>query len=78
MNGIIWKDKDMTKQECAIVMAHTGICMLTGNDFSIFHKYVEDIMQRPVYTHELGIPSIAEEIKECSKADFLRLCTEAK
>ena len=56
----------MTKQECAIVMAHTGICMLTGNDFSIFHKYVE------------GIPSIAEEIKECSKADFLRLCAEAK
>ena len=78
MNGIIWKAKDMTKQECAIVMAHTGICMLTGNDFSIFHKYVEDIMQRPVYTHEFGIPSIAEEIKECSKADFLRLCAEAK
>ena len=30
----------MTKRECAIVMAHTGITMLTGDDFDIFHKYV--------------------------------------
>ncbi len=68
----------MTKQECAIIMAHTGICMLTGNNLNIFHKYVEDIMQRPVYTHEFGIPSVVEEIKERSKADFLKLCAEAK
>ena len=67
----------MTKQECAIVMAHTGICMLAGEDFSIFHKYVEDIMGRPVFTHEMGIGAIADEIKEKSKADFLELCRSA-
>lgn len=67
----------MTKHECAIVMAYTGKCMLTGNDFNIFHKYVEDIMGRPVYTHEMGIPTIVDEIKEKSKKDFLELCANA-
>ena len=38
----------MTKHECAVVMAHTGICMLTDKDFGIFHEYVENIMGRPV------------------------------
>lgn len=67
----------MTKQECAIIMAHTGICMLTGADFGIFHEYIEKIMDRPVYTHELGIEEISEQIKEKSLNDFLRLCEEA-
>jgi len=68
----------MTKRECAIVMAYTGICMLTGEDFSIFHKYVEDIMERPVLTHELGIWNIANEIKERSRNDFYKLCRSAE
>ena len=67
----------MTKKECAIVMAHTGICMLAGEDFQIFHKYVENIMGRPVYTHEMADPTIANEIKEKSTNDFLLLCQEA-
>ncbi len=67
----------MTKRECAIVMAHTGICMLTDGDFQIFHEYVEKIMGRPVWTHEMGIPEVAEEIKQKSLADFLELCKNA-
>jgi len=67
----------MTKRECAIVMAYTGVCMLTGEDFSIFHKYVEDIMERPVLTHELGIWNIANEIKERSRDDFIELARRA-
>lgn len=62
----------MTDKEKAIVMAHTGICMLTGKKFQIFHKYVEDIMNRPIMTHEIGC--LADEIKEKSKADFIALC----
>ena len=68
----------MTKHECAIVMAHTGICMLAGDDFKIFHKYVEDIMGRPVFTHEMGIENVADEIKEKSKTDFIELCKNAR
>lgn len=66
----------MTDREKAIVMAHTGICMLTGDKFRIFHKYVEDIMGRPVFTHELGW--LGNEIKEKSKADFIALCEESE
>ncbi len=64
----------MTDREKAIVMAHTGICMLTGDKFRIFHKYVEDILGRPIMTHEFA--PLADEIKEKSKADFIALCAE--
>ncbi len=48
--------------------------MLTGDKFQIFHKYVEDIMGRPIMTHEIGL--LANEIKEKSKADFIALCAD--
>ena len=62
----------MTDREKAIVMAYTGVCMLTGDKFEIFHKYVEDIMGRPVMTHEIGI--LSNVIKEKAKEDFITLC----
>lgn len=68
----------MTKQECAIIMAYTGICMLTGNEFSVFHEYIEKLMNRPVYTHELANKEVWEEIKKKSEDDFMNICKEAK
>ena len=62
----------MTDKEKAVIMAHTGVCMLTGDKLNIFYKYVEDIIGRPVYTHELIY--LEDKIKEKSKADFLKLC----
>lgn len=64
----------MTDQEKAIVMAYTGVAMLSGDKFSIFHKYIEDICGRPIWTHELANANVINEIKEKSKPDFLRLC----
>lgn len=66
----------MTDKEKAIVMAYTGICMLVDDKFQIFHKYVEDIMGRHVHTIEMGMESVANEIKEKSRNDFLKLCAE--
>ena len=66
----------MTDREKAIVMAYTGTTKLTGEKFSIFHKYIEDILDRPVWTHELADRCVWEEIKEKSKSDFLELCKE--
>lgn len=66
----------MTDKEKAIVMAYTGACMLTGDKFQIFHEYVEDIMGRPVYTHELANKAVEDEIKEKAKDDFIALCEE--
>lgn len=67
----------MTKNEAAVIMAFTGQVMLTGEDFDIFHKYIEHILERPVYTHELGNESVWDEIKEKSKNDFLDICKNA-
>lgn len=64
----------MTDKEKAVIMAYTGVCMLTGDKFQIFHKYIEDIMGRPIMTHEIGL--LEDIIKEKSKVDFIALCEE--
>ena len=56
----------MTKREGAILSAYTG-CLLC--DFNDFHKYIEELLGRPVFTHE--IPELTEEIKERSRTDFI-------
>lgn len=66
----------MTDKEKAIVMAYTGVCMLKGDKFKIFHNYVEELMNRPVYTHEIGF--LNHEIKTRSRKDFLKLCEESE
>ena len=67
----------MTKQECAIVMAYTGTVMLTSDNLGIYYKYLQEILGRPVYTHELAFREIQKQIKEKSTDDFLKLCREA-
>lgn len=64
----------MTDKEKAIVMAYTGVSMLTGDKLNIFYEYVEKLMGRPGYTHELAL--FADEIKEKAKDDFIKLCEE--
>lgn len=63
----------MTKQEAAIVSAYTGIML---GSFSDLHKYSEEILGRPIFTHEFGNEKVANEIKEKSKPDFMKLVVE--
>ena len=60
----------MTKREAAIVSAYTGF--LCG-EFSDMHEYIEEIMGRPVWTHEMGDNGFEEMIREKSKEDFVAL-----
>ena len=60
----------MTKREAAIVSAYTGIII---GEFSEFHKYVEEIMERPVWTHELADKETFTEIKKRAKDDFINI-----
>ena len=62
----------MTKHEAAVIMAYTGITMLTGDDISIFTEYCEKLVGHPIWTHEY--PDREEEIKELSKPDFIEIC----
>lgn len=65
----------MTKRECAIVSAYTGI--LCG-DFNEFHKYIEEKLGRPVWTHEFANKELWKVIQELSKEDFCNLGKENK
>lgn len=63
----------MTKREAAIVSAYTGILI---GEMSDFHKFVEEIMERPVWTHEMGSGEVADEIKKRAKPHFLAIDVE--
>ena len=63
----------MTKDEAAIVSAYTGY--LIGK-FSDMHAYVERIMERPVFTHEMGSESIMDEIRARAQPDFVSMAIE--
>lgn len=63
----------ITKQEKVVVLAYTGVLMC---DFSDVHKYIEEKLGRPVWTHEMVSYNVQEEIKRATKPDFLALCGE--
>ena len=66
----------MTKHECAVVTAFTGISMLKGKDLRYLYNYLSGFIGRPVYSHE--IPAVAETYNEQIREDFLELCRNAK
>lgn len=61
----------MTKREAVIVSAYTGVLI---GDFNETHRYIEEIMGRQVFTHEL--PYISDEITKRSKNDFMNIKVE--
>ena len=61
----------MTKEERIIVSAYTGFLMC---DFDDMHKYIEEKLERPVWTHELADAEVLKEIREKIKPEFLALC----
>jgi hypothetical protein len=63
-------ENNMTRQEAAIVSAYTGI--LIGR-FSDLHRYIETLLDRPVFTHELADNSLFDKIKAKAKKDFISL-----
>ena len=61
----------MTQQEGAILSAYTGRFLC--KDFSIYHKYVEDLMGRPVFSHEMAEDEFSAKLKKLSKGDFTKV-----
>lgn len=62
----------MTKKEAVVIEAYTGVCMLTGDDRSLFYKYINQLMGRKVYMYE--ILALEREIKEKAEPDFIKIC----
>jgi len=63
----------MTKQEAAIVAAYTGYHI---GDFGDTTKYIEKLLKRPVWTHELGNKELFDEIQKLAKPDFIAMKIE--
>ena len=61
----------MTTAEKIVVSAYTGYLMC---DFDLMHQYVEKVMGRPVYTHEMASDLFNDELREKVKPDFLKIC----
>lgn len=61
----------MTKREAAIVSAYTGILL---GDWADTQFYIEELMSRPVFTHEIA--SLLDEIKGKAKNDFMNIKIE--
>jgi len=62
----------MTSREAAVLGAYTGVLM---GSFSDMHRYVEEILERPVMIHELGNEYVEAEIKAASRSDFFDICS---
>lgn len=60
----------LTKEQAAIIGAYTGF--LCG-EFSDLHKKIEEIMGRPVWTHEMGSEKFTEELREKTKPLFFSI-----
>jgi hypothetical protein len=61
----------MTKKEIGcIVTAFTGkLCI----DFPTFHSYAEELLGRPIYTHEFASEVLSKELREKTENDFIKL-----
>jgi len=60
----------MNKQEAAIISAYTGFLI---GDFSDMHQYIEKVMGRPVWTHEMANKGFMKELREAAKPDFISI-----
>lgn len=67
----------MTIAECAVVMAYTGDCTLTGDRLDAFYEYIANLMGRPVYSHELADPALWAELRKRALPDFVAMCRAA-
>lgn len=52
----------MKKQEAILISAFTGF--LLTKDFADVHKFCEDLLGRPIWTHEFASRTVQAEIRE--------------
>lgn len=64
----------MTLEERVIVETYTGYCMTSGDERNAVYKYMQKLLGRPVYTHELAQKSVVKMLQKKSKEDFIELC----
>lgn len=66
----------MTKEESLIISAYTGY--LFTKQFSEVHEYIEKVLERPVFTHELASEEVNKEIREKLKPKIIEMIKSIK
>lgn len=66
----------MTKAESLIVSAYTGY--LFTKQFADVHEYIEKVLERPVFTHELASEEVNKEIREKLKLKIIEIIKSIK
>lgn len=61
----------MTKKESLIISAYTGFMIC--KEFSDMHEFIEQVMERPVFTHEMGSEQFLKEVQERLKPQLIEL-----
>jgi len=60
----------MKTREAAIIGLYTGTVI---KDFSCIHAYAEELIGRPIFTHEFADKDFSEKLKELAKKDLLNI-----
>lgn len=60
----------ITKREAAIISAYTGYLI---GDFGETHEYIQEILGRPVWSHEMADSKLWDQIREKAKPDYISL-----
>ena len=61
----------MTREEAILLSAYTGFLLV--QDFSDVHKFCEDTLGRPIWTHEFADRCVQKEIQEKLRPQIMEL-----
>lgn len=61
----------LTREQAAIIGAYTGV---TCGPFSDIHEKIEQLLGRPVWTHEMASKELWAKVRDAAKPEFLRIC----
>lgn len=61
----------MTKEEAILLSSYTGVLLVP--DFSDVHKFCEDTLGRPIWTHEFADQDVQKEIREKLRPQIMEL-----
>lgn len=61
----------LTREQAAVIGAFTGI---SCGPFSDVHKKIEDLLGRPVWTHEMADKELWQEVRRLVEQEFYDIC----
>ena len=66
----------MNKREALVFTAYTG--QMFVKDFSEFHAFAEELLGRPIWTHQFANKDIAKLLKKSVEKEFIQICEHVK